>query len=76
MDVLEVMERIKQEIDTVQLHIQVDNGSERSTPDLSPKLWICRPVSTKSRWISPDHENQQIMLILSGPRRAAHLGPL
>lgn len=48
MDVVEVMKRIKQEIGTVPERIQVDNGSERSTLDLSPRLWINGPMITKS----------------------------
>lgn len=57
MDVVEVMERIKQETGAVPERIQVDNGSECSTPDLSPKPWISGSTITKLRWISQCREN-------------------
>ena len=52
MDVVDVMERIQQDIGTVPELIQVDNGSEFISKALDK--WT---YDTKLRWSPPDQEN-------------------
>ena len=56
MDVVEVIEWIRQENGTIPQRIKVDNGSE-----FIPKLWINVSIITNSLWILPGQGNHPII---------------